>query len=64
MVVVKDGRGHIGEEVEFAVTNVLQTATGRMIFGQMGDGGMGRRPAQAQQQQPQRQRTDAPGART
>jgi uncharacterized protein YacL len=55
MVVVKDGRGHIGEEVEFAVTNVLQTATGRMIFGQIGDGGMGqRRPVQQQQ----RQKTD------
>jgi uncharacterized protein YacL len=62
MVVVKDGRGHIGEEVDFAVTNVLQTATGRMIFGQIGDGGMGRRP-QPQQQQP-RQRSDAPSART
>src|SRR3954466_9373565 len=62
MVVVKDGRGHIGEDVEFAVTNVLQTATGRMIFGQMGEGGMGKRPAQ--QQQPRPQRSDAPSART
>jgi uncharacterized protein YacL len=60
MVVVKDGRGHIGEEVEFAVTNVLQTATGRMIFGQIGD-----TPQMAQRrQQQQRQRTDAPPART
>jgi uncharacterized protein YacL len=62
MVVVKDGRGHLNEEVEFSVTNVLQTATGRMIFGQIGDGGQmaQRRP----QQQQQRQRTDAPPART
>jgi len=38
MVVVKDGRNHINEEVEFVVTNVLQTSTGRMVFGQLGDG--------------------------
>ena len=37
MVVVKDGRGHINEDVEFVVTNVLQNATGRMVFGQIGD---------------------------
>jgi len=43
MVVVKDGRNHVNEEVEFVVTNVLQTTTGRMIFGQIGDG-----PAQFQ----------------
>jgi uncharacterized protein YacL len=43
MVVVKDGRNHVNEEVEFVVTNVLQTTTGRMIFGQIADG-----PAQLQ----------------
>jgi len=37
MVVVKDGRSHLNEEVEFVVTNILQTSTGRMIFGQMGE---------------------------
>lgn len=37
MVVVEQGRGHIGEDVEIAVTNVLQTATGRMVFGRMGE---------------------------
>jgi len=58
MVVVKDGRGHLNEDVEFSVTNVLQTATGRMIFGQIGDGGMGRRPVQQQQPQQPRQRSD------
>lgn len=59
MVVVKDGRGHLNEEVEFAVTNVLQTATGRMIFGQIGDiQQMGQRRVQ------QRQRTDVGPART
>ncbi|HEX2973000.1 MAG TPA: hypothetical protein VHP11_11750, partial [Tepidisphaeraceae bacterium] len=44
MVVVKDGRSHVNEEVEFVVTNVLQTATGRMIFGQMPEGTPVRRP--------------------
>ncbi|MGE5612516.1 MAG: PIN/TRAM domain-containing protein [Bacillota bacterium] len=44
MVVVKDGRNYINEEAEFVVTNVLQTATGRMIFGQMAEGTPSRRP--------------------
>ena len=51
MVVVKDGRPHLNEEVEFTVTNVLQTTTGRMIFGQVGESGGARRPHQQQQQQ-------------
>ena len=49
MVVVKDGRPHLNEEVEFTVTNVLQTTTGRMIFGQIGESGGARRPHQQQQ---------------
>ena len=56
MVVVKDGRAHLNEEVEFTVTNVLQTTTGRMIFGQMGEaGGVRRGPRQQahQSQHPQ-----------
>jgi len=53
MVVVKDGRAHLNEEVEFTVTNVLQTTTGRMIFGQMGEaGGMRRGPRQQPHQAP------------
>jgi uncharacterized protein YacL len=44
MVVVKDGRNHVNEEIEFVVTNVLQTVTGRMIFGQMAEGAPLRRP--------------------
>lgn len=32
MVVVEDGREYIGKEIEVAVTKVLQTAAGRMIF--------------------------------
>jgi len=32
MVVVENGRSHLGKKVEVTVTNVLQTSTGRMIF--------------------------------
>ncbi len=32
MVVVEDGRDHIGEAVSVRVTNVIQTSTGRMVF--------------------------------
>jgi uncharacterized protein YacL len=41
MVVVEQGRGHIGQEVGITVTSVLQTPAGRMVFGRL-DGG--RRP--------------------
>ena len=33
MVVVEGGREHINEQVQIAVTSVLQTSAGRMIFG-------------------------------
>ena len=33
MIVVEDGRKHIGSTVDISVTSVLQTAAGRMIFG-------------------------------
>ena len=33
MIVVEGGRDHIGKEVKIAVTSVLQTSAGRMIFG-------------------------------
>lgn len=33
MVVVEQGRDHIGEVVAIAVTSVLQTSAGRMVFG-------------------------------
>ncbi|SKA01470.1 PIN/TRAM domain-containing protein [Selenihalanaerobacter shriftii] len=32
MVVVDDGKNHIGDEIDVMVTSVLQTAAGRMIF--------------------------------
>jgi uncharacterized protein YacL len=35
MVVVEQGRGHIGHEVSISVTSVLQTPAGRMIFGRI-----------------------------
>jgi uncharacterized protein YacL len=33
MIVVEDGREHIGQTVRISVTSVLQTSAGRMIFG-------------------------------
>lgn len=35
MVVVESARPHMNEEVEFVVTNALQTNTGKMIFGRL-----------------------------
>jgi uncharacterized protein YacL len=35
MVVVEQGRGVLGQEVTIAVTSVLQTPAGRMIFGRL-----------------------------
>jgi uncharacterized protein YacL len=35
MVVVEQGRSHIGQEVAITVTSVLQTPAGRMIFGRV-----------------------------
>jgi uncharacterized protein YacL len=35
MVVVEQGRDHIGKEVVISVTSVLQTSAGRMIFGRL-----------------------------
>lgn len=38
MVVVEQGRPHLDSEVEFVVTNTVQTNAGKMIFGRLGDG--------------------------
>lgn len=35
MVVVENGRRHLGQDIEVLVTRVLQTAQGRMIFAQL-----------------------------
>ena len=35
MIVVEDGRKHIGKTLDITVTSVLQTAAGRMIFGKV-----------------------------
>jgi uncharacterized protein YacL len=37
MVVVQNGRGSVGEDVDVEVTSVLQTSAGRMIFARMSD---------------------------
>ena len=33
IVVVESGRDHVNEQVSIAVTSVLQTSAGRMVFG-------------------------------
>jgi uncharacterized protein YacL len=38
MVVVEQGRAHLGQEVAITVTSVLQTPAGRMIFGRLASG--------------------------
>ncbi len=37
MVVIEDGRGHIGDDVSITVTSMLQTSAGRMVFGRLQD---------------------------
>jgi uncharacterized protein YacL len=32
MVVIENGREHIGQQVTVAVTSVIQKSTGRMVF--------------------------------
>lgn len=41
MVVVEDGRQHLGQELEITVTSTLQTSAGRMIFGRRSGSGGG-----------------------
>ena len=43
MVVVEQARGLVDQEVEFNVTNTVQTAAGKMIFGRIGDAAPPRR---------------------
>jgi uncharacterized protein YacL len=55
MVVVEQGRSHLGQEVQIAVTSVLQTPAGRMIFGkieQRGNYAGGAASGDRQQDQP------------
>jgi len=43
MVVVEQARPMIGQEIEFTVRSVHQTSAGRMIFGRVGEDGMGKK---------------------
>lgn len=43
MVVIEQGRPFVGKEVEFSVTNTVQTSAGKMIFGRIGDSPEARR---------------------
>jgi len=47
MIVIEGGRDHIDEEVRIAVTSVLQTSAGRMIFGRY-EGSNGKAASSAQ----------------
>jgi uncharacterized protein YacL len=38
MVVIEGGRESIGKQVSIAVTSVLQTSAGRMVFGRCENG--------------------------
>jgi uncharacterized protein YacL len=33
MIVIEEGRSHLGEHVDITVTSMLQTNAGRMVFG-------------------------------
>lgn len=46
MVVVEQGRSRLNEEVDVMVTNVLQTATGRLVFGRLEDAPRPRRASE------------------
>ncbi len=39
MIVIEDGRAHVGQTIQIVVTSVLQTSAGRMIFGRYEKGG-------------------------
>jgi uncharacterized protein YacL len=45
MVVIEQGRSHIGQEISITVTSVLQTPAGRMIFGKLEPKGSSSGPA-------------------
>ena len=44
MVVVEGGARHVGDEVEFVITNTRQTSAGKMIFGRLGGDDSPREP--------------------
>ena len=54
MVVVDNGRDHIGETMDIAVTSMLQTSAGRMIFGRVDGDGSEQSPRGARRRPPQR----------
>ena len=45
MIVVENGRPHIGEHVEVTVTQVIQTERGKMIFGSYGESDLRKSPS-------------------
>ncbi len=49
MVVVEQARTHLNEEIEFNVTNTVQTSAGKMIFGRLVDTAPRGKPEQTKQ---------------
>ena len=49
MVVVEETADRIGDSVTVTVTNSLQTAAGRMVFGRLAEGEPGEPPNMAEQ---------------
>ena len=37
MVVVEDGRRYVGKKIELNVTSIIQTSSGRMVFGKVSE---------------------------
>jgi uncharacterized protein YacL len=63
MVVVDNARKMIGKTIETAVTSVLQTTAGKMIFGRYDERGSGS-PVRPAAEAPQRPRSTQPAAQT
>lgn len=58
MVVAEDGRKFVGKRVELNVTSIIQTSSGRMVFGRVSENNDFNNPA-SQQQQKQNQNNDS-----
>src|SRR5262245_31805660 len=62
MVVVDNARKMIGKPIDMAVTSVLQTTAGKMIFGRYVDPGVGGQPAAPAGDRPRSSTAPAPAA--
>ena len=60
MVVVDNARKMIGKTIEIAVTSVLQTTAGKMIFGKFDERGFAPRPVPEQPRPAERKPSSTP----